>query len=185
MASDDRPGSPGKSGMFQEPEREARGLPTAAIAIAIAGVTVLIVLALFLALGRHRAPASSQGGRVGLDTSYAPHLQLSDLQMSESTSFSGSKETFVDGRIVNNGPATVDGAEVLVSFPADGGGAPQQETVPVTLIRTRQPYIDVQPLSAAPLAPGAAAEFRLTFDDVKLDWNQQTPLLKVTGVSKR
>lgn len=168
--------------MFQEPEREARGLPTAAIAIA--GVAVLIVVALLIALGRHGAPASSQGGRVALDMSYAPHLQLSDLQLSESTSFSGSKETFVDGRIVNNGSLTVSGVEVQVSFPTDGGIAPQQETVPVMLIRSRQPYIDVQPVSAAPLRPGAAAEFRLTFDDVRPDWNQQTPLLKITGVSR-
>ena len=183
MAAEEKSQSNPTGGMFQEPEREARGLPTAAIAIA--GVAVLIVVALFIALGRHSAPASSRGGRVGLDTSYAPYVQLSDLQMSESTSFSGGKETFVDGRITNSGAATVDGAEVLVSFPADGGAAPQQEAVPVTLIRTRQPYIDVQPLSAAPLAPGATAEFRLTFDDVRPDWNQQTPLVKITGVSKR
>ena len=57
--------------------------------------------------------------------------------------------------------------------------------MPVTLIRTRQPYIDVQPLSAAPLAPGASAEFRLTFDDVRPDWNQQVPVIRVVRVATR
>lgn len=168
--------------MFQEPERAARGLPTAAIALA--GIAVLVLVALFVILGRHRPGPASGGGLGPADAAYASHLQLSDLQMSESTSFSGGKETFVDGRVTNHGSGTVTGITVQVSFPADTG-APQQESVPLSLIRTRQPYIDTQPVSAAPLAPGASAEFRLTFDDVRPDWNQQVPVVQVTSVNLR
>ena len=167
--------------MFQEPERAARGLPTAAIAIA--GVTVLIVLVLLLGLSRRNRPEATAETGPG-SAAYAPHVVLSDVQMSESTSFSGGKETFIDGRIANNGASTVTAATVEVSFPSDDG-APQQETTPVSLIRTRQPYIDVQPMTAAPLAPGASAQFRLTFDDIRPDWNQQVPGLRVILVSTR
>ena len=169
--------------MFQEPARAARGLPAAAIAAA--GVAILLAVALLLLLGRRHTPAGALGGAATASAAYAPKLILSDVVMSESTSFSGGKETFLDGRITNSGPSIVSGATVEVTFPTDAGGTPQQETVPVTLIRTRQPYIDTEPMTAAPLAPAASAEFRLTFDDVRPDWNQSTPAIRVTAVTVR
>jgi hypothetical protein len=165
--------------MFQEPEQAARSFPTAAIAIA--ALLVLLIVAGLLVFGRRRAgPAAAATGTA--NAAYAPQLVLSDVQMSESTSLSGAKETFVDGRIANRGTSTVVGATAEVTFPADGVD-PQVEAVPVTLIRTRQPYIDTEPMSAEPLAPGATGEFRLTFDDVRPDWNQQVPVIRVTGVT--
>ena len=62
---------------------------------------------------------------------------------------------------------------------------PQVETVPVALIRTHQPYIDTQPISDAPLAPGDEKEFRLIFEDVATNWNQQLPEIRVVKVSAR
>ena len=38
--------------------------------------------------------------------------------------------------------------------------------MPLNLIRTHQPYIDTEPVSAAPIAPGETREFRLIFDHV-------------------
>lgn len=165
--------------MFTEPEREARGFPAAAIVIAV--VVVVLILGLLLVLGRRHAAPDATGSAAG-NSAYAPQLTLSDIQMSESTSLSGGKETFVDGRIANRGGSTVTSATVEISFPADGL-APQTEIVPVTLILTRQPYIDTEPMGAEPLAPGAGAEFRLTFDDVRPDWNQQVPSIRVTAVT--
>ena len=40
----------------------------------------------------------------------------------------------------------------------------QNETQQLMLIRTRDPYIDVEPVSAAPLKPGDGQDFRLIFD---------------------
>ncbi len=166
--------------MFSTPEKKAPGLPVAAITVA--ALVVVVLLGFLLVFGRrHGGPAAAAAGTV--NAAYAPQLVLSDVQMSESTSFSGGKETFVDGRIINRGSSTVVGATVEVSFPADGGVAPQTETVPMMLIRTRQPYIDTEPLSAEPLTPGAGGEFRLTFDDVRPDWNQAVPALRVTAVT--
>lgn len=165
--------------MFQEPEPRVRPRPTAIVV----AVVLLAVSLLYVLKARHTTPPPAVH-ETAASVAYAPNLLLSDLQMSESTSFSGGKETFVDGRITNKGQGTVTGATVRVSFPSDGG-TPQLETVPVTLIRTREPYIDVQPLSAAALAPGAAAEFRLTFDDIRPDWNQQVPVVQVIGVTLR
>jgi hypothetical protein len=49
----------------------------------------------------------------------------------------------------------------------------------------REPYVDTQPVSASPLAPGAEGDFRLTFEDVSDNWNQQMPRIRVTQVAAR
>ncbi len=169
--------------MFAEPATAAaRDFP--ATAVAIAALAVLILAGLFFAMSRRSVvPAGAAAGQA--NAAYAPKVGMSDVAMSESTSFSGGKQTFLDGKITNSGSATVTGVSVQVAFASDGGGAPQLETVPVNLIRMRQPEIDTEPVSAEPLAPGATKDFRLIFDDVKPEWNQQVPELHVTAVTTR
>jgi len=116
---------------------------------------------------------------------YAANLELTNEQMSESTSLSGGKSTYIDGHIANKGAATVTGVTVQVSFANDVAMPPQVETLPLTLIRMREPYIDTEPVSAAPLGPGAEADFRLIFEDIHDNWNQQTPAVRVVGVTTR
>ena len=179
------PATPAKSGLFAAPTRSERTFPTAAVVGA--AVVVLVLLALALLLGRRHAgtPGQTAIGAPQPTAAYAPQLQVSDITLSESTSFSGGKETFVDGHIANTGTGTVTGITVQVAFPTDAGTDPQRETVPLTLIRSRQPYIDTEPVSAAPLAPGANTEFRLTFDDIRPNWNQQPPEIRIIGVTTR
>jgi hypothetical protein len=45
--------------------------------------------------------------------------------------------------------------------------------------------VDTQPLSAAPLAPGAGADFRLIFEGVGDNWNQKAPTLEIVQVSTK
>jgi len=58
----------------------------------------------------------------------------------------------------------------------------QNETQPLKLIRMRDPYIDVAPLSAAPLKPGDEKDFRLIFDRVTPDWDGAYPQLRILRV---
>lgn len=159
--------------MFQEP-REEKSFPTAAVAIA--AVVVVIVIVGWLVLGRQK---SSQNG-----AAYASNLSLTNLQMSQSESLSGGKSTYLDGHITNKGNQTVTGVTVQAEFGVDGG-QPQTLTAPVAIIRTRQPYVDTEPLSAAPLAPGGQADFRLIFEGVSDSWDQKTPALKIIETSTR
>ena len=39
----------------------------------------------------------------------------------------------------------------------------------------REPYIDTEPVSAAPLKPGAEQDFRLIFDSVSPEWAGALP----------
>jgi len=49
----------------------------------------------------------------------------------------------------------------------------------------REPYIDVEPVSQAPIAPGAGADFRLIFDGVTADWDGAYPEIRVVHVDAK
>ncbi len=177
------PSEPGRSGLFTEPAAEARRFPVTVIAIAASAV--LLVVAGLLFLGRRHGAFAGSPDALRPPATYAPNLKLSGLAMSESTSFSGGKSTFIDGHVTNAGPATVTGVTLQVLFASDAGGPPQLETVPLSLVRTRKPYLDVEPVSAAPLAPGAEADFRLIFEGIRPAWDQQMPAMHVVEVTTR
>ncbi len=161
--------------------RSSRGLPGAALGIAVA--VIAIVIGGLLLLGRSHHPVNPNQPQP-LDA-YAGSLPLSDLKMSESTSLSGGKSTFLDGTVSNRGNATVTGVTVQVFFANDEGMPPHLETAPLSLIRTREPYVDTQPVSAAPLAPGDSRPFRLIFEAIPDNWNTQMPQIHVISVTHR
>jgi len=143
----------------------------------VAAVTVVILIVLAFILGGH--PSSSSKSLPPAGAAYAGHIVLSNIQMSQATNFAGSQLTYIDGTVTNHGDRTVTDIVVQAMFANDAGEPPQAEQVPFTLIRTRDPYVDTQPVSAAPLPAGASRDFRLIFDDVSPMWNQQLPQLKV------
>jgi hypothetical protein len=72
-----------------------------------------------------------------------------------------------------------------VAFPNDQGTPAQTETVPLNVIYMREPYLDTRPVAASPIAPGAAADFRLIFDDIGDSWNQQPPQIQMAQISTK
>ncbi len=148
----------------------------------IAGVVVL-VLVVGLVLVDHRKPASPNA-ILPLDPQ-ASSLVLSGVAMSEATSIGGAKATYIDGRVKNAGTKKITSATVQVLFPNSEGMPPQLQTLPLALIRTRQPYVDTQPITDAPLAPGDEKEFRLIFEDIHANWNQQVPEIHVVRIGTR
>jgi hypothetical protein len=152
----------------------------------IAAVVVIVGIAFLVFAGRHGAqpPASAGTGLAPADP-YASSLAISGLQMSEATSFSGAKVTYIDGQIANKGNRTLSGVTVQVGFHSDTGEFAQRLSIPLSLIRTRDPYVDVEPVSAAPIEPGQTKDFRLIFDTVPAEWNQQYPEIRVISVTSR
>jgi hypothetical protein len=49
----------------------------------------------------------------------------------------------------------------------------------------REPYIDVEPVSAAPLAPGGEKEFRLIIDGVTPHWDGAYPEIRILHVETK
>jgi hypothetical protein len=167
--------------LFAPPLAEAR--TALSMPWIIAGAVVLLVVgALFFADRKH--PIPSPNTVRALDP-YAAQVVFSGLEMSESTSLSGGKSTYIDGHVQNKGPQTLTGAIVQVIFANDMQLPPQVETLPLTLIRTRQPYVDTQPLRAAPIPPGQDREFRLIFENIGTNWNGQIPEIHLVQATPR
>ncbi len=70
---------------------------------------------------------------------YAAKLPISGLQMSEATSFSGAKVTYIDGQIANTGNQTLTAITVQVGFHSDVGQFAQRVAVPSALSAPANP----------------------------------------------
>ena len=167
-----------EASIFSAPAEEPsnRGL-----ILGIVGLAVIAILAgLFLSRGKDTPPAKPANTILPADA-YAKSLALTfpESAMSQSTSLSGQTSTFLDGNIRNTGTSTVTGATLQVIFRNDVGLAPTVESLPLSLIRTRQPYVDTEPVSAEPIKPGQEADFRLIFESIPENWNQQMPEVQV------
>jgi hypothetical protein len=162
----------------EKPERNWLPMAVAAAAVIVAAAAV------FLVLQHGRGGAQVSPISAPLDP-YAGSLAVSNLAMSESSSLSGGKLTYLDGHIQNKGNRTVTGITVQVLFRDFAHEVAQNDTQPLKLIRTREPYIDVEPVSAAPLSPRAEADFRLIFDSVKSDWDGAYPEIRILRVDAK
>ncbi len=89
------------------------------------------------------------------------------------------------GRSAIHGSRTVTAITVQVLFRDPAHEVAQNETQPLNIIRTRQPYVDVEPVSASPLKPGDSADFRLVFDTVAQDWDGAFPEIRIIRVGSK
>jgi Protein of unknown function (DUF2393) len=138
-------------------------------------VAVMIAILLFLSRGRYTGPAAPHP--------YAANLQLSNLKMSTAENFVGSSVTYIDGTVTNTGNQTVTHAVVRVVFKNSMDQVAQADNVPLLVLQTSGPYQDTVDLGIAPLVPGQGRQFRLTFEHVTADWNQNYPDLQVMNVT--
>jgi Protein of unknown function (DUF2393) len=160
--------------------RERNWLP-----LAIATVVVVVVAAVAVFVMEHGRPRATVTPISAAPDAYAANLPITGLAMSESSNLAGGKVTYLDGHIANTGARTVTGITVQVLFRTFVHEVAQNETQPLKLIRIREPYIDLEPVSAAPLAPGAEADFRLIFDAVNPDWDGAYPEIRVLRVDTK
>jgi hypothetical protein len=162
----------------QAPERNWLPLIVAAAVVVIVAAVVVLVL-------EHGKPTATVTPISAAPDVYAVSLPITGLAMSESSNLAGGKVTYLDGHIANAGDRTVTGIAVQVLFRSFTHEVAQNETQPLKLIRMRQPYIDLEPVSAAPLAPGAERDFRLIFDAVSPDWDGAYPEIRVLRVESK
>jgi hypothetical protein len=160
------------------PERNWLPLAIAASVVLIVALTIVLVL-------EHGKSAAKVTPISAVPDVYATSLPISKLVMSESANLAGGKVTYLDGQIANQGNRIVTGVTVQVLFRTFANEVAQNETQPLKFIRMRDPYIDVEPVSAAPLKPGDAHDFRIIFDAVSPDWNGAYPEIRVIHVETK
>lgn len=113
---------------------------------------------------------------------YASSLPITNLSMSESSNLAGGKVTYLDGQITNQGSRTVTSISMQILFRDPAHEVAWNETQALQFIRTRDPEVDTEPVSAAPLKPGDQREFRLIFDSVPDSWDGAYPDLRIVHV---
>jgi uncharacterized protein DUF2393 len=165
------------------PRKESREHNWLPLAVA-AGVVVVVATVVILVLQHGRKPATVTPISATADP-YAASLPITGLVMSESSNLAGGKVTYVDGHIANKGNRSVTGITVQVLFRDIAQEVTQNETQPLKLIRMRDPYVDIEPVSAAPLRPGDERDFRLIFDAISPDWNGAYPQLRIVRVESK
>lgn len=165
--------------LIRTPEkRERNWIPL----IVAAGAVLLIAAVVVITLEHGRGKNAATPITAPLDA-YAAHLPITQVAMSESANLAGGKVTYLDAHIANTGSKTVTGITVQILFRNYAHEVAQNDTQAMKLIRTRDPYIDVQPVSAAPLKPGDERDFRLIFDAVTPDWDGVYPEVRIVKVS--
>jgi hypothetical protein len=153
--------------------------------LVIAAAAVVLVGAVVVAVLEHGKRTPTVAPISAATDPYASHLPISALQMSESANLAGGKVTYLDGHIANQGDKSVTGISVQVLFRNAAQEVAQNETQQLKIIRTRDPYVDVEPVSLAPLKPGDQRDFRLIFDAVTPDWDGAYPQLRILQVQTR
>jgi hypothetical protein len=148
--------------------------------IIAAGVVVLVVGIVVFVTSRNRS--SEVAPVTAAADPYAASLPITNVQMSESANLAGGKVTYLDGHIANKGSKTVSGITAQVLFRNYAHEVAQNESQPMMLIRTREPYIDTQPVSTAPIKPGEERDFRLSFDTVTPNWDGAYPEIRILRV---
>ena len=160
--------------------RERNWLP-----LIIAAIVVVLVGVIIVFVTQRNRNSSNVAPVTAAADPYSADLPLSNVAMSESANLAGGKVTYLDGHIANKGNKTVTGISVQILFRNAAHEVAQNETQPMMLIRTRDPYIDTQPVAAAPLKPGDERDFRLSFDTVTPDWDGVYPEIRFLRVQAK
>ncbi len=168
------------SGMPQA--KEPRDWKPVAIAV---GVVAVVLLALLLMGRRSNEQANPGGAGLAPPAAYAASLPITDVKMSDSANLSGGKVTYLDGTVSNHGAQTVRAITVQVTFKDFTGLLAAKDTLPLNLIRFREPYVDTEPVGAEPIKPGQSRPFRLIFDAVPQSWDGAYPEVRVITVEAR
>jgi hypothetical protein len=164
-------------GGFIEPSPATDRRETNWTAIGIAVGLVVVTLVVATVVMRRSQPQAAA------PHPYASSVKLSDVKMSAAENFAGTTVTYLDGAMTNLGDQTVIRAVARVTFRNSLGEVVQREEMSLRVLQTGGPYLDTVDLLTSPLQPGQSRPFRLTFEHVSADWNQQYPELQVLDVS--
>ena len=153
--------------------------------MAVAAIVAIAIVAGLVIYSERSKPKPQVAAISAALDPYATSLPITNLAMSESSNLAGGKVTYLDGQIANTGNRTITGITVQVLFRDPAHEVAQNETQQLKLIRMRQPYIDVEPVSAAAIKPGDQRDFRLIFDTVAEDWDQAFPEVRIVRVESQ
>lgn len=136
------------------------------------GIGTLLVVAVVVAyLSRPAANRQSSTPPSAEAKLYVRQLELSDVSMQASESFTNQQLVEVQGKITNHGARPLRSIDVFCLFYSPEGHEIHRERSAI-----------VAP-AATPLAPGQIRSFRLPFDALPGGWNQAVPRMVIAGIT--
>ena|SRR5689334_286984 len=166
-------------GSFYPPAPEPAGERYRPLIVAGVVVVAIVVVGAYYAL---RAP--KQAAELQIDP-YAEFLVTTDLHMSQAQNFVGGQVTYIEGKINNVGPKTVSAVNVELIFRNSLGEVVDKPVEPMRVQQAQLGNPDFVAISASPLTPNAAREFRLAIEHVSADWNQGLPELRIVKIEAK
>jgi hypothetical protein len=154
------------------PQREQRSqFP---IAFAAGAVVVLLLLGGVILLSRGSHP-NGAGAAAKLpfgptEQAYAEHIHFKDIQMAKANNFLNQEFTYIAGTLWNDGAHTIRALDVTLEFHD-----------PFNQVILRETESVIGPKDAA-LQGGQRRDFQITLEHVPVEWNQQYPSIRVTGL---
>jgi hypothetical protein len=168
------------------PQPEPGKTPVLGLAI---GFAIILAVVAWLIISSRSSPTRYARVPAVMQTTpsdpYAANLAISDVKMLTAENMIGGNHTYIEGKIANHGNKTVNGATVDITFKNSLSQIVQREMQPLMIIQAREPADDIAALSMSPLKPGDTKEFRLSFEHISADWNQQYPEIRVVSVSTK
>ena len=155
------------------PQREQRSqFP---IAFGAGAVVVLLMLGgvILLSRGSHHngAGAAAKLPFGPTEQAYAEHIHFKDIQMAKANNFLNQEFTYIAGTLWNDGARTIRAIDVTLEF---------HDPFNQVILRETEPLIG--PKDAA-LPGGQRRDFQITLEHVPVEWNQQYPSIRVTGLT--
>lgn len=152
-------------------EREEKSAFPAAFAIGIVVVLVLVGgLILVTRMTRSKAPAAQPLPFGAAEQAAAARIHFLEPQMAQASNYLNQQVTYVGGTISNDGVATIREVEVQFEF--------HDPFNQVILRETRR----LLGPGAKPMGGGERRDFQVTLDYVPAEWNQQYPVIRITGL---
>jgi hypothetical protein len=144
------------------------------IAFAAGAIVVLLILGgvLLLSRGSHQAgPGAVEKLPFGpTEQAYSQHIHFKDIQMAKANNFLNQEFTYVAGTLSNDGARTIRALEVTVEF---------HDPFDQVILREAEQLVGAKD---QPLGGGQRRDFQITLEHVPVEWNQQYPTLRVTGL---
>jgi hypothetical protein len=142
----------------------------------IAGlIVVFIVVACAVAISRYAHSRETAAAAVKLpfgpaEQAYASNLHFDNIQMARATNMLNQEFTYVAGTMTNAGPQQVAALEVTLEF---------HDPFNQVILRDSERLVT---RANAPLASGERRDFQITLEHISVQWNQQNPTFRVTGL---
>lgn len=144
------------------------------VAFALGAVVVALLFGGLLLLTKLTKPSGQAAVQhfpfAATEQAYSEHIHFKDIQMAKATNFINQEFTYVAGTISNDGARTLRGLEVNIEF-----------RDPFNQVILRESEQLVTP-NLAPMGGGQRRDFQVTLEHVPVEWNQQYPVFRITGL---